>query len=168
MRVGSVCVKTPGLVGCQFVRMVCLNDDCGLLQNQSVCSLWINTGNSQNEHPGCGTVAHSYHPWVARKCWWWLGLRTVGRLSTTLPQIRVGFAPMYSHWRTEYGGQQQKTSVVSNTDDGNALKEDLLLFLIAHLIMKNEAPKQNTKEEIRTKCYIALERKEKKKKGHPW
>ena len=75
---------------------------------------------------------------------------------------------MYSHWRTEYGGQQQKTSVVSNTDDGNALKEDLLLLLIAHLIMKNDAPKQNTKEEIRTKCYIALERKEKKKNGHPW
>lgn len=68
----------------------------------------------------------------------------------------------------KYGGQQQKTSVVSKTDDGNALKEDLLLFLIAHLIMKNEAPKKNTKEEIRTKCYIALERKEKKKKGHPW
>lgn len=67
----------------------------------------------------------------------------------------------------KYGGQQPKTIVVSNTDDGNALKEDLLLFLIAHLVMKNEAPKQNTKEEIRAKCYIALERKEKKKKGHP-
>ena len=67
----------------------------------------------------------------------------------------------------KYGGQQQKTIVVSNTDDGKALKEDLLLFLIAHVVMKNEAPKQNIKEEIRTKCYIALERKEKKKKDHP-
>ena len=99
MCVGSVCMCKKTKLGWLPVCFGCLNDDCGLLQNQSVCSLWMNTGNSQNEHTGCGTAAHSHHSRVARKCRWWLGQRTVGRLSATLPQIRVGFAPMYSHCR---------------------------------------------------------------------
>ena len=68
MCVGSVCMCEKAKLGWLPACFGCLNDDCGWLQNQSVCSLRMNTGNSQNEHMGCGTAADSHHSRVARKC----------------------------------------------------------------------------------------------------
>lgn len=64
--------------------------------------------------------------------------------------------------------QQRKTIVISNASDGSPIKKGLLLLLIAHLDMKNEAPGQNTKEESRTKkglhCFTKTRKKKKKEK----
>lgn len=135
--------------------------------NLFAASGWIQETAKMNTLVVGQLLTHTIHEWLESvdDGWAW------GQLEGyQLPSPKSGWVlpPCSLTGGLKYGGQQQKTSVVSNTDDGNALKEDLLLILIAHLIMKNEAPKQNTKEEITTKCYIALERKEKKKKGHPW
>lgn len=78
-----------------------------MVANQSVCSLWMNTGNSQNEKTLLWEAAHSHHSWVARKCRWWLGQRT-GQLSTTLPISGWVGACILTGEGLKHGGQQQK------------------------------------------------------------
>ena len=65
----------------------------------------------------------------------------------------------------KYGRQQRRTIVVSNTNDGNPVQEDLLLLLIVHLDMKNEAPGQNTEEESRTKTGLHRSAKRREKEA---
>lgn len=64
--------------------------------------------------------------------------------------------------------QQRKPIVISKPDDGNPPKKGLLLLLIAHLDMRNEAPGQNAEEGSRAKGYVPLQREEKVTQGRSW
>lgn len=67
----------------------------------------------------------------------------------------------------KYHRQQRRTIVISNASDGNPIKKGLLLSLIAHLDMRNEAPGQNTDEESRTKKGLhCFKDKRKRRESH--